>query len=140
MCQRHAAHTHSHSVKQSLMLNLSLSHRLAHAHTQTPFHLPNPSFPRLISSLLSSKNDSCRYFHSLHRKKEQIYLVESQNWVQIILLCQGSLDFFLPDLTFGVYPQDTNFLPFYTVLTHFVMYFRCTHGLLDIVLQAGCFL
>lgn len=50
----------------SLMLAHTHAHR--HAHTQTPPHLPNPSFPRLISSLLSSKNDSGRYFHSLGRK------------------------------------------------------------------------
>lgn len=52
------------------VISLILAHTHTHrrAHTQTPSHLPNPSFPRLISSLLSSKNDSGRYFHSLGRK------------------------------------------------------------------------
>lgn len=42
------------------------------------------------------------------KKKKQIYRVESQNWVEIISVCQGSSDFFLRDPTFGVCPQDTD--------------------------------
>lgn len=46
---------------------------------------------------------------STRSEGKKIYRVESQNWVEIILVCQGSSDFFLRDLTFGVCPQDTNF-------------------------------
>lgn len=86
------AHTHTHACKHSPIFQIRLFHG---------------SFPP------SSPQKWQRQIFPLTRKgKEQIYWVESQNWVQIILLCQGSLDFLLPDLTFGVYPQDTNFALF----------------------------
>lgn len=143
--QTHRAYfSNSYSLWCSYAKVISLSYTRTHTDTHTntiPSSKSVFSTAHFLPPLLQKWQ--WQIFPLTRKEKEQIYRVESQNWVQIILLCQGSLDFFLPDLTFGVYLQDTNFalfLPFNTGLTHFAIYFGCAHGLLDIVLLAGWFL
>lgn len=120
---------HAGSIFLSKTASGAHMHTLSLSHTHTCTQTPSPSCKSVFSTahFLSSPIKMTAADISTREGggegKEQIYLVESQNWVQITSLCLGSLDFFLPVLTLRAYLQDTNFcLPFNTGLTHFVMF------------------
>lgn len=113
---------------------LSLSLSVTHTHAHHPIFKSIFSMAHFLPPLKMTVADT-----STHSEGKR---ADISSWVMklgsIILLCQGSLDFFLPDLTFGVHLQDTNFALFLPVnlgLTHF-MCFGCNHSLLLVL----CFL
>lgn len=98
---------------------LSLSLSVTHTHAHHPIFKSIFSMAHFLPPLKMTVADT-----STHSEGKR---ADISSWVMklgsIILLCQGSLDFFLPDLTFGVHLQDTNFaffLPVNLGLTHFM--------------------
>lgn len=84
---------------------LSLSLSVTHTHAHHPIFKSIFSMAHFLPPLKMTVADT-----STHSEGKR---ADISSWVMklgsIILLCQGSLDFFLPDLTFGVHLQDTNF-------------------------------
>lgn len=106
-----------------LICIISLSLSVTHTHAHHPIFKSIFSMAHFLPPLKMTVADT-----STHSEGKR---ADISSWVMklgsIILLCQGSLDFFLPDLTFGVHLQDTNFALFLPVnlgLTHFVFWMQ----------------
>lgn len=109
---------------------------LTHTSAPTPSYLPNPSFPRLISSLLSSKNDT----HSEGKREDISSWVTKLGSNDIALWRQPWFLLTRPGIwSVSAGWQFLSLPPIQHELTQF-MYFGCTHALLGIILLVACFL